>query len=74
MSPRPAAFTLVESLAAVVIVGNLISLLLTGGQKARVTADSAKYIANLRASGQAMIQWLSSLSSKALFANPLPHN
>lgn len=67
MSPRHAAFTLVELLAAVVI---LVSLLATGSQKARLAADSVECIANLRASGQAMLQWLSSLSAKALFAIP----
>lgn len=57
MSPRRAAFTLVELLAAVVIVGILVSLLVTGGQKARSAADSAKCLANLRASGHAMLQY-----------------
>lgn len=57
MKRSASAFSLIELLAVIAILAVLAALILTGVQKARLGADNAKCVSNLRASGQAMIQY-----------------
>lgn len=53
------AFTLVELLVVIVVIGILATLVLTATVKVRQAGDSAKCVANMRQIGVAMIQYSS---------------
>jgi len=54
---RRYAFSLVELLAVIAVFTVLIALLMVGVQKARSAADNARCVSNLRASGNAILQY-----------------
>lgn len=54
---RRFAFSLIELLAVVAVFTVLIALLMVGIQKARLAAGNARCVSNLRASGNAILQY-----------------